>query len=323
MGSKNAIAEWVVQHIPNCDDVYDLFGGGGAISHCLTLSKRFKTVHYNELNSIIYKGFKMAINGEFKDEKRWISREDFFKLKNNDPYVAICFSFGNALRTYAYKAEIEPIKKAFHYAICFDDYSLLDQYLNEYKVRLKETEIFNRRLELQRYLTKLYKQIKQNSLIFNDIQKLYKGTCTNGNNVRAIAQNIEGLERIQNFETKNNIDFSNNNYLDIKIKKNSIIYCDPPYYDPKGYNTRYKYGEKYIDFNHLEFFKWCLNQENLVIISNYCMPNDFICIDEIKKSVSMSDHTGSNGAEKSNSEKLYIPKHQKDLYYEKLYEDDW
>ena len=65
-----------------------------------------------------------AINGKYNDESRWISREDFFRLKDTDPYVAVVWSFGNNLRDYLYSKEIEPLKKAIHYAMFFSDYSL-------------------------------------------------------------------------------------------------------------------------------------------------------------------------------------------------------
>ncbi len=95
MGSKNRIAKWIIDNLPPAEHFYDLFGGGGAISRCALLSGKYKYFHYNGLNPLIVKAFAMAVNGEFKNENRWISREDFFKLKDTDPYVAICFSFGN------------------------------------------------------------------------------------------------------------------------------------------------------------------------------------------------------------------------------------
>ena len=93
MGSKNKISKWVIENLPKKENLYDLFGGGGAISHCACESGKFKHVIYNELDPITFKGFDMAIHGKFNNENRWISREDFNKLKNKYPYVAICFSF--------------------------------------------------------------------------------------------------------------------------------------------------------------------------------------------------------------------------------------
>ena len=101
-GSKNKIAENIIAQLPPAKHFYDLFGGGGAMSHCALLSGKYEFVHYNELNPLVFKAFKMALNGEFESETRWISREDFERLKDTDPYVAICFSFGNDLKNYAY-----------------------------------------------------------------------------------------------------------------------------------------------------------------------------------------------------------------------------
>ena len=112
MGSKNKIAKWVIENLPKKENLYDLFGGGGAITHCAYESGKFKHVYYNELDPITFKGFDMAIHGKFNNENRWISREDFNKLKNKDPYVAICFSFGNGLRSYCYSKQIEKLKKS-------------------------------------------------------------------------------------------------------------------------------------------------------------------------------------------------------------------
>lgn len=65
----------------------------------------------------------------YKDEKRWISREDFVKLKDTDPYVRYCWSFGNNGRSYLYGRFIEPWKKALHYKRVFNDDTLMKQIL--------------------------------------------------------------------------------------------------------------------------------------------------------------------------------------------------
>ena len=126
-GSKNQIAEKILFYLPSGKRLVDLFGGGGAISHCASLSYKWESVLYNELNPLVYKAFRMAINGEFKNEERWISREEFMRLRDTDPYVAFCFSFSNNLRSYAYSEELEPWKKALHYARVFKDNSLLKE----------------------------------------------------------------------------------------------------------------------------------------------------------------------------------------------------
>ena len=344
MGSKNSIAQKIVDFLPRAEHFYDLFGGGGAITHCAYLSNHYKYIHYNELEPLVYKGFQMAINGEFKDEKRWISREDFNALKDSEPYVAICFSFGNCLKRYMYNENVEPIKKAFHYAICFNDYSMLDEYLGEYKVRLKEHEIFNRRLELQRYLTKLYRSkvldesITRNINAINDdhprivnmIEPLERQNHLNeicdsinhvGGNVRSVVENIEKTERIKSeydatctegdnvHESFHNIICTNKSYEQVQIEPNSVIYCDPPY---KGTET-YKQ-----DFNHDKFYEWCLQQKN-IYISEYDMPSDFKCIFEIEKQKDFGSHSSG-----TTIEKIFTPRNNP--YYRELKHfesEDW
>ena len=122
MGSKNKLAEEIVNFLPQKKVLVDLFGGGGAISVCACQSGKYEKIIYNELNTIIAETFQKAINGEYENERRWVSREEFEKLKKTDGYVAICFSFSNNCNTYMYGPKIEPYKRAYHYAIVFDDF---------------------------------------------------------------------------------------------------------------------------------------------------------------------------------------------------------
>ena len=122
MGSKNKLAEEIVNFLPQKKVLVDLFGGGGAISVCASQSGKYEKIIYNELNSLISETFQKAINGDYENERRWVSREEFEKLKKTDGYVAICFSFSNNCNTYMYGPKIEPYKRAYHYAIVFDDF---------------------------------------------------------------------------------------------------------------------------------------------------------------------------------------------------------
>ena len=94
MGSKNKIGEWVVGHFPEKKHFYDLFAGGCAVTHCAMLKSKFNTYTINDISRMT-EFFMDAISGKYADERRWISREDFFRLKDNDEYVRICWSFGN------------------------------------------------------------------------------------------------------------------------------------------------------------------------------------------------------------------------------------
>ena len=123
-GSKNKLAERIVSLLPKRTHLIDLFCGGCAVSHAALLRNKYKHIHINDINWMCPTLFIDALNGKYQNETRWISREDFFRLKDTDPYVAVVWSFGNNMQTYLYSKEIEPLKKAIHYAIFFRDYSL-------------------------------------------------------------------------------------------------------------------------------------------------------------------------------------------------------
>lgn len=123
-GSKNKLAERIVRLLPKRTHLVDLFCGGCAVSHVALLMGKYEHIHINDINWMCPTLFIDALNGKYNDENRWISREDFFRLKNTDPYVAVVWSFGNNLRDYLYSKKIEPLKKAIHYAMFFSDYSL-------------------------------------------------------------------------------------------------------------------------------------------------------------------------------------------------------
>lgn len=124
MGSKSKIVKHIVPLFPPADNFVDLFAGGGAVTHYAMTTAKYKHFVFNDINPLMPKAFEMALNGEFENENRWISRDEFFRLRDTDPYVAICFSFGNNLSDYMYSKDIEPIKEAYHYALFFGDYSL-------------------------------------------------------------------------------------------------------------------------------------------------------------------------------------------------------
>ena len=121
-GSKNKLAERIVDLLPKRTHLIDLFCGGCAVSHAALLKRKFKHIHINDLNWMCPTLFIDALNGKYENDTRWISREDFFRLRDTDPFVAIVWSFGNNMRDYLYSVEIEPLKRAIHYAVFFDDY---------------------------------------------------------------------------------------------------------------------------------------------------------------------------------------------------------
>ena len=115
-----------------------------------------------------------------------------------------------------------------------------------------------------------------------------------------ILENLNRLQRLQRLQSLESLESLCKSYEEIEIKPNSIIYCDIPY---KG-TDEYEGG-----FNHAEFYEWAQKQKELVIISEYSMPKDFVCVAETEKTVTLC-----SGGDKKAIEKLFIPEHQKELW---------
>ena len=85
------------------------------------------------------------------------------------------------------------------------------------------------------------------------------------NNLRKQAPNLQGIE----FQC---CDFRN---IPTNIS-NFVIYCDPPYRNTTKYSTG--------NFSYEEYYQWCkmMSKNNIVLCSEYWMPDDFECIWEGK-----------------------------------------
>ena len=127
-GSKNAIAAWIAQTLPAATNFYDLCAGGCAVTHAAMKSGKYARYFCNDIDGGGIALFCDAVAGKFAQEARWISRADFFRLKDSEPYVRFCWSFGNGGDSYLYSKEIEPWKKALHFARVFGDVSLLREF---------------------------------------------------------------------------------------------------------------------------------------------------------------------------------------------------
>ena len=128
MGSKNGIAERVAGALPPSGVLYDLFAGGCAVTHAAMESGKFGRIVANDLDGTGVELFRRAVAGEYRGERRWISREDFDREKGSDPYVSLCWSFGNNRRSYLYAREREPWCRALHMARIYGDLSPLEEF---------------------------------------------------------------------------------------------------------------------------------------------------------------------------------------------------
>lgn len=305
-GGKTLIAKQLFEVMPSGDRFVDLFGGGGAMSHFALLSNKYKKVLYNELDKDVFTLFKNAITGIERGRYEWISREDFFRLKDSDPYVKFCWSFGSNGRSYMCGLSIEQYKKAIHYAVVFDDWAGMRELMPEVtdaciKAVNGVKDINERRLLFQKALPAKLNELNNPELINN--HPLYK-TCKRKdrtletslqsleNNLRL--ENLERLERLESLEslesTTDVIEFTNDTYKNYIYKPGDIVYCDPPYENTDVYNIG--------GFDSQKFYSWALSRDYDVYISSYELPSDFYLVKEMEKIQSI-------GKNKTITERLY------------------
>lgn len=185
-GSKNKLAERIVRLLPKRTNLVDLFCGGCAVSHAALLMGKYEHVHINDINWMCPTLFINALQGKYNDERRWISRDDFFRLKDSDPYVAVVWSFGNNMRDYLYSREIEPLKRAIHYALFFSDYSLGKELGHDFSFIDPISDPQQRYIAIKHYFSKLgHFQYKDLEKINTNLQNFFLGgaktTCVDWN----------------------------------------------------------------------------------------------------------------------------------------------
>lgn len=265
MGSKSKILKDICTLFPKAENFYDLFGGGFSVSHFMLVHRKndYKHFHYNEIRVGVPQLIQDAVRGKYSYENfkpEFIGRDEFFK-RINEPYVKMVWSFGNNGKDYLFSKEIEPYKKSMHNAIIFNEFDMLakktlgmDQFKGGYSVK-------DRRF----FLRSRVETFRRDGI--PDFLKDYI-------NDRQL-QRLEQLERLKQLQQIERLHYYNASYDQIEIKNNSVIYCDPPYANTRGYDKR---------FDHKKFFDWADSQICPVFISEYDIPDKrFTLIKRIKK----------------------------------------
>lgn len=124
-GSKNRIAKWIVESLPDSPVFVDLFFGGGAVTHRALEIGKYNEYIANDLQALPSLFVDIARGNYNERIKKWISREDFKKLKGSDLLIKYMWSFSNSGDSYLYSVEKEPLFKALHYDLVLNDPSLL------------------------------------------------------------------------------------------------------------------------------------------------------------------------------------------------------
>jgi site-specific DNA-adenine methylase len=259
-GSKSTIAQNIINTLPSAENFYDLFAGGCAITHCALESNKWQNVIANDIQNAPSL-FLRAIKGEFKNEKRWISRERFFKEKDKDPYIRWIWSFGNNGQAYLFGRDIENLKKEAHIFLFENGYD----YTSEKRVKL----------------IKLFKKKYKKDERF-ELQQL---------------EQLERLERLQQLEQLQQLErpqVLQKDYKKIKIKASSVVYCDIPYNQKKDRKKEY-YG---ITFDTKEFYEWAKTRDFPVYFSSVSCDDPYFNEVWSKEKVCLMNNKNSIGNKK-------------------------
>ena len=329
-GSKKKISKKIVeiikQNFGTDKPIYDVFGGGGAITAECVLNGL--EVHYNDLDKDITDMFQRVIS----QDREWIktlivSRDEFFEIKNKDIKTVddnlklLVNSFGNNKNGYLYNAEWSDMK-----------YNLAVEIINKH-------DVFSG-----------YKQTDT----YKNAKRPYDEGKIDKNKVLQQLQQLEQLQRLQQLEQLQQLQLeaTNLDYKAFSDIENSILYLDPPYEGTTGYGgggkarsvlpdvynkmrqkllkmpagsvivedeIEYKLGthpkrrrRMYVkdlriqtnSFDSQTFYDWAfeMSKKNIVLISSYEISDDrFKCVFEFEKARSTMQ-SGTAGK----TEKLFM-----------------
>ena len=198
-GSKKKISKKIVeiikQNFGTDKPIYDVFGGGGAITaECMLNGLE---VHYNDLDRDITDIFQRVIS----QDREWIKtlivgRDEFFKIKNKDIKTVddnlklLVNSFGNNKKCYLYSTEWSDAK-----------YNLAIEIIKKHDVfsGYKQTETWRNQ----------YRELEQ-------LQRL---------------QQLEQLQQLQQLQQLEQLEVTNLSYEAFSDIEDAIFYLDPPYED--------------------------------------------------------------------------------------------
>ena len=279
-GSKKKISKKIVeiikQNFGTDKPIYDIFGGGVAITaECILNGLE---VHYNDLDRTITDMFQrvLATDRDFL-KTLIISRDEFFKIRDkenktiDDELKLLVNSFGNNRKDYLYSEEFSDLKYNLAAEI-IKNHDIFDGY--------KKTETYLKAINA--FKNQPYK--KRKLKILHQLPPLQQ------------------LERVQRLERPESTNLDYKAFSDIE---NSILYLDPPYENTllKGYSVN--------EFNSQSFYDWAyeMSKKNIVLISSYEISDErFKCVYEFKTARS----TFQSGTNNNKTEKLFMVKKEEE-----------
>lgn len=272
VGSKKKISKKIVelinQNFSGYNTVYDLFGGGGAITAELLINGY--DVVYNDLDKSITDMFYKVLTGDHEWLKSLIiSRAEFKRILTQDTKTTdeelklLVNSFGNDRKTYLYNATYSDIKYRLSCGIIN---------ANGLGVNYKQTPEY----------------------------KLAMSTCPNLERLQQL-ERLYQLSRLNAVDCAENLTISNLDYAKYNNIEDSIIYLDPPYQNSDV--SKYRTG----GLDYTAFYDWVVSlaSNNVVIISSYEISDPRF---EVVYEFTTARSTLSGQGPKGKHEQLYMVK---------------
>ena len=285
-GSKKKISKKIVeiikQNFGTDKPIYDIFGGGGAITaECILNGLE---VYYNDLDKDITNAFERVIS----QDREWIktlivSRDEFFEIKakenkTTDDFLKLLVnSFGNDKKSYLYSKGVSDLK-----------YNLAKEIIEKHDVfsGYTQTETYKRSIVKLQQLEQLERRQRFQQL--EQLQQLQQ------------LQQLKQLEQFQRLQQLDEAKATNKSYHDFSEVSGAILYLDPPYEGShqKGYIN---------SFDSQEFYDWAFEiaKTNIVIISSYSISDERF---EVVYSFDKAHSTLEGGTRNDKCEKLFMVK---------------
>ncbi len=280
-GSKKKISKKIIeiikQNFGTDKPIYDIFGGGGAITaECILNGLE---VHYNDLDKDITNAFERVIS----QDREWIktlivSRTEFTEIKSKenkttDDFLKLLInSFGNSMKAYMFSKEKSDLK-----------YNLAKKIIEKH-------DVFSG-----------YKQTETYKKVTSGLDWNWFNAKLEKNKTLEQLQHLQQLERLQRLQQLDEVKATNKSYHDFGEVSGAIIYLDPPY---EG-----SHQKSYINsFDSQEFYNWAfeMSKTNIVIISSYSISDErFEAVYSFDKARSCLQGGTSN---KGKNEKLFMVK---------------
>ena len=283
-GSKKKISKKIIeiikQNFGTDKPIYDIFGGGGAITAECVLNGL--EVHYNDLDKDITNAFERVVS----QDREWIktliiSREEFTEIKEKenkttDDFLKLLInSFGNNKKGYLYSKEISDLK-----------YNLAKKIIENH-------DVFDG-----------YKQTETYKKVTSGLDWNWFNAKTERSKILEQLQQLQQLERLQRLERLDEVKATNKGYQDFGKVSGAILYLDPPY---EG-TAQEGYKSVSSSFDSQEFYDWAFEmaKTNIVIISSYSISDKRF---EVVYSFDKARGTFQGGqSNKAKNEKLFMVK---------------